>query len=296
MSRFKCNAKSKSAAGSKLRRWLVAGVIFALGLFLAIFAARELLRDMRNYTAAQSEHAYLRDLGYAIIMVATSPCHHAESPPGQPIQEITPRQTVEQVYDSTVPDSEDLQPPEYTSPVPSPEQIADSLEALAEINPDFVGWIVVSGTTVNYPVVRGRDNLRYLNTTFSGMANPAGAIFMDYRCTEDFNAPASLIHGHNMRDGSMFGSLTNFLNPEFVERYPGIFIVTADGEILVYHIFATRITDAWDRVYTLDFNSADVAAAFLGREDVERFLILSTCLGSADRYSRLLVFAELVED
>ncbi|MCL2409357.1 MAG: class B sortase [Oscillospiraceae bacterium] len=295
MNQFRDNSKDKSTADSKLRRWLIAGIVFVLGLLLIAFALRGLWRGMRDTAAAQTEHTYLRDLGSAIIMAATSP--RAVAPfVEQPIQESTHDETAEQVYEATDPDPMDSPPPADAPPGPSAEQIAESLDALAEINPDFVGWIIIAGTTVNYPVVRGRDNSRYLHTTFSGTANPAGAIFMDYRGSEGFAAPASLIHGHNMRDGSMFGSLTNFLRPEFLADHPEIFIVTAEGETLVYHIFATRRTDAWDRAYTLDFNSAEAAAAFFGRYDTERFLILSTCLGGTDRYARLLIFAALVED
>jgi len=37
---------------------------------------------------------------------------------------------------------------------------------MVDINPDFTGWIVIPGTTINYPVVRGRDNEQYMHTTF----------------------------------------------------------------------------------------------------------------------------------
>jgi sortase B len=186
----------------------------------------------------------------------------------------------------------DLLEPE-PEPTPSPEEIAAMLSSLAEINPDFVGWIVIPGTTVDYPVVRGRDNSRYLHTTFSGERNPAGAIFMDYRCTGGFDAPVSLIHGHNMRAGLMFSPLTNYLDREFMENYPNIIILTADGETLVYRIFRARLTDAWDSVYTVNYRDEDAAAVFFGVETHERLLILSTCAGGADRYARLLVYAAL---
>jgi sortase B len=119
---------------------------------------------------------------------------------------------------------------------------------------------------------------------FNGAPNPAGAIFMDYRCDDGFNAPVCLIYGHNMRDGSMFSPLTDYLKQNFLEAHPEIIIFTANGETLIYRIAEVRRTDAWDDVYSLDFNDIP---------DADRLLILSTCLDNADRSSRLLVFAVL---
>jgi sortase B len=168
------------------------------------------------------------------------------------------------------------------------------LRSLSEINPDFVGWIVIPGTAVDYPIVRGRDNSRYLYTTFKGQRNPAGAIFMDYRCVGGFDAPVSLIHGHNTRDGTMFSSLHSFMNQEIMDSNPTIVVLTADGEKLIYQIFKARHADAWDSVYTVNYSDANEAAAFFGIDTDERLLILSTCAGGADRNVRLLVYAKLI--
>ncbi|MCL2838131.1 MAG: class B sortase [Oscillospiraceae bacterium] len=243
--------KSENVNKIKIRRkswrWFVLLTMFAIGLALVIFAARELWVGMRDDAAAQAEYEQLRELSANIV--------NAEEPA-----------------------------------ILTQEQIAALLRVFSEINPDFVGWITIPGTTVDYPIVRGADNARYLNTTFSGASNPAGAIFMDYRAIYGFKAPASLIHGHNMRDGSMFAPLVNYMNREFMDNYPEIIILTKYGERLVYRVVKVRRTDAWDDVYALDFNNAE-AAEFLEHSDAERVLILSTCLGGADRNARLLIFA-----
>ena len=170
------------------------------------------------------------------------------------------------------------------------------LSELAAINPDFVGWITIFGTSVNYPVVRGIDNKRYLHTTFGGARNSAGAIFMDYRVTQGFDSPVSIIYGHNMRNGSMFATLLNYLNREFLEQNSEILIITVVGERLVYRIFEVRRTDAWDRVYLLDFSDAQAIARFPSAPmGAERILVLSTCSSNANRNERLLIFAALTE-
>ena len=257
---------SKIKAKTSFRRRLIIVSMFAIGLILTAFAARELLLGLHDDVAAQTEYAQLRQMGTAMF--------------------------IEYIPGLTEPESESNSAgyEEYISPQ---EQIEALLLSLTEINPHFIGWISIPGTSVDYPVVLGPDNFLYLHTTFNGIRNPAGAIFMDYRGTAGFNAPVSLIHGHNMRDGSMFSSLTDYLDQEFMNRYPEIIIVTADGERLVYNIFAVRRTDAWDDVYTFDFNDYEAAEKLFGATDTNRILILSTCMGGSDRNARLLVLAAL---
>ena len=52
-------------------------------------------------------------------------------------------------------------------------------DALAQTNPEVVGWIYAPGTNINYPVVQTNNNSKYLNTLFDGTANASGAIFLD---------------------------------------------------------------------------------------------------------------------
>ena len=60
-----------------------------------------------------------------------------------------------------------------------------------------------------YPVVKGTNNSFYLNHCFDKSNNSAGWIFADYRNKFDNTDKNIVIYGHNMRDGSMFGSMLN---------------------------------------------------------------------------------------
>jgi len=233
--------------------------MFGLGALLVIFSAFQLLQGAREDAAAVGEYGDLRDLGAEIW----SPSDTAES----------------------LPEAEDA------VAVPNP------MLGLLEINSDFVGWIRVPGTSVDYPIVRGADNAVYLYTTFGGEQNPAGAIFMDYRARDGFGTPVTILYGHNMRNGTMFASLHQYKDPDFLARYPEITIMTVDGTLHTYRIFDVRYTDAWDAVYRLDFKDIDQAEAFFapwGMADASHVLVLSTCVDGAGRDARLLVSAQLV--
>lgn len=92
-----------------------------------------------------------------------------------------------------------------------------------ETNPHYVGWLRIDGTIVDFPVVRGNDNVRYLTTTFRGEENIAGAIFMDYRNT-DLYAPHIIIYGHQAQDEArnplMFGALHRFIDEQHKAANP----------------------------------------------------------------------------
>lgn len=81
---------------------------------------------------------------------------------------------------------------------------------LQKINPDIVAWIRIDGLGIDYPVVQGEDNEHYLYYTFRGEANVAGSIFLDYRNKADFSDSKIILYGHNMKNGSMFGSLKKY--------------------------------------------------------------------------------------
>lgn len=167
---------------------------------------------------------------------------------------------------------------------------------LEEINPDYIGWIQIPGTKINYPVVRGQDNSHYLTYTFEDTYNPVGSIFMDYRNQLGFGSQHTVVYGHNVKDGSMFGQLSKFLDGEFLAQNPTITVTTDEGT-LTYQIFAARVTDMYDASYRLDFaDDADFAAfatAYGAPEGTRQMLTLSTCTNVVDE-ERILVHAALL--
>jgi sortase B len=188
------------------------------------------------------------------------------------------------------------------APTPVQEQAAAPAKAskpeppidLSAVNPDYIAWIRIDGTAVDYPAVRGEDNEKYLTVTFSGEQNASGAIFMDSRCAEGFDSAFAILYGHNMRDGSMFSDLNRYLEDGYLADYPDITILTPEGETLVYRVFAVIKTDVWDEAYTLPDGGSNTVAGFMAALSApvgaQRFIALSTCTDGGHDTERLLVF------
>jgi len=166
-------------------------------------------------------------------------------------------------------------------------------DALHEINPNVVGWILLEGTQINYPVVQGTDNHHYLDHLFDGRRNAAGAIFVDSYNNPGFVDQNTVIYGHNMRDGSMFAALERYLTTGFFEENPWIFLLTPERNYVI-KLFAGYQTNVGGNSWRLGFADDDDKQEWLneGRDrsvfasDVEvnpahRVVTLSTCSGPA---------------
>lgn len=125
-------------------------------------------------------------------------------------------------------------------------------DALYAINPDIVGWVVIDGTKISYPIVQASDNKTYLKTTFEGVKNACGAIFMDYDNLADFSDKNTVIYGHNMRDGSMFHELNNYKDEAFYKDHSEVWVCTPMWQ-RKYSIISAHTTQdmsaTYDRVY-----------------------------------------------
>lgn len=111
---------------------------------------------------------------------------------------------------------------------------------LKKINDDITGWIHVPGTEIDYPVARGSDNSYYLKHGIDKKRSARGSLFMDYRnlgIGQDFN---TVIYGHNMKDGSMFGDLVKYKEASFFYDHSLIEYVTEQG-MTTWKIFSIYI-------------------------------------------------------
>ena len=128
-------------------------------------------------------------------------------------------------------------------------------ESLTAINQDIIAWIQIEGTEISYPVMKGTDNDYYLHHTFERNSNSAGSIFIEYTNSSDFQDCNTIIYGHNMRNGSMFGLLKKYFQSQ--DSLPGryVWICTPEKDYR-YEIFSSHVVDAAGEVYTL-FSAPD---------------------------------------
>lgn len=119
------------------------------------------------------------------------------------------------------------------------ERARHAMSELAGINPDYVGWLTLEGTEISYPIVQ-RDNEYYLNHDFEQKVNSHGAIFLDSGC--DMESPVWLIHGHHMKDGTMFGRLKYFEQLDYLQEHTTLYFDVGDGDEK-YQIYAAALID-----------------------------------------------------
>jgi len=248
------------------KKHIIYGSLIAVGAFFIAAALRVILGGFAEDAEARTEYEQLREQFPAL----SAPVE--EAPPA-PVEEAEEEEEEED-------DELDLR--------------SLSLDELAALNRDFIGWLTV-GSNIDYPVVRGSDNEKYINTTFLGARNTAGAIFMDYRNTKNFDEQISTIYGHATRDGSMFSPLVSYLNEGFLQRNPNITVTTRDGRTMRYRIFHAQLTDAWDPAYTIALTDPSKAAETFPNApaNTSRFMLLSTCTRRGSDDERIIVFAAL---
>lgn len=190
---------------------------------------------------------------------------------------------IDRTYDEAVRD--------YTQ-IPSQEERLNSIpdvdfEKLISQNDDIIGWIFIEGTDISYPVLCGRDNQQYLFQSYEKKYLTAGSIYIDYRCSRGFSDSRTVVYGHNMHNGSMFGKLDKFTRESYMKEHPYVFILLPDGETLKYEVKKAYKADIEGEVYKLPSAEA--------KNPDDRKLYLSTCTEDSSDTHRFVVECELVE-
>ena len=131
-----------------------------------------------------------------------------------------------------------------------------SIELLNK-NKDYVGWIQIENTVIDYPIVKGHDNDFYLNRDFEQQPADAGSIFMDYRNFGFGFDQHTIVYGHNMKNDSMFGQLDYYLDSDFAHTNPIIYIHDLYG-LRKYQVFSSYYAKANAELIQTDFSTSEV--------------------------------------
>ena len=203
----------------------------------------------------------------------------------------------------------------YGSSDTVPEKTSDYVEPpvdfvkLKKINPDIYAWINIPGTVIDYPIVRNADdNAYYLTHTVENKKSAYGAIYTEDYNDMDFADFNTVIYGHNMKNGTMFGSLKKYRNKSFFDENREI-NVYMPGRIMKYRIFAAHITDDRHILLSYDFKNESVRNEYISDifsnknmsslfdQEIpltadDRIITLSTCTGKPEE--RYLVQGVLI--
>ncbi|MDR1495550.1 MAG: class B sortase [Clostridiales Family XIII bacterium] len=87
-------------------------------------------------------------------------------------------------------------------------------------NDDFVGWLKIFDTKVDYPVMQTPDERDYyLHRDFNKKYSAAGALFASDISDVDRPSDVVIIFGHMMKSGSMFGGLKEYTDADYLEGH-----------------------------------------------------------------------------
>ncbi len=191
----------------------------------------------------------------------------------------------------------------YVSPI--------DFDSLKAVNEDIYAWLEIPGTDISYPVLQHQtEDDYYLRRDYKGHHDIAGSLFTEssYNST-DMDDPMTIIYGHDMDDGTMFGSLQKIYSDETTFHENQKLIIYLPDKKLQYTVFAAVPFSKAHILYNYDFKRHRAAEAFYnaifstrelgGYIDRDAFkgadtrsLILSTCL-KGNNQKRFLVIAQL---
>ena len=205
---------------------------------------------------------------------------------GQGYEEI--KKEVEKVEETEQEDTET-----YAAVIQQEDQTENTVEvpidfeALKNKNPDAYAWIKIPGTQIDYPILQsGTDNSYYLNHTIDHEEKTEGSIFTENYNTKTFEDPNTVIYGHDMKNGSMFQNLHNYMDRSFFDENREVLIYLPD-QILHYKIFAAYIYDNRHILQSFDFGNKEIYQAYLDRifsmRDMNSFVDTSMDITSEDK-------------
>lgn len=178
-----------------------------------------------------------------------------------------------------------------------------SFEQLVSINPDVYGWITIYGTKIDYPLLQGEDNDKYINTDAEGNFSLSGSLFLNCRNVRDMSDTVNIIYGHHMEKEAMLGGLDNYKDLDYFKshRYGNLFV---EGKEYGVDFFSLLSVDAYDtRTYNTSETDIEsyleyiksVSISSLEISSPTRLVLLSTCASDSTN-GRLVLVGSITDE
>jgi sortase B len=180
-------------------------------------------------------------------------------------------------------------PPATPAPQATPAQNSPiDFDALKAINSNAVAWLYSPNTAIDYPVMRTENYSYYLDRLPDGRKNANGSLFIDYNNTSDFSGALTVIYGHNMKSGKMFGSLPSYKSQSYFNQHPFMYLYTERRSYRLDLIYGCTIGEGqWrERAFMYAENIASLISyashyttfkSGTSYKSGDRVVVLSTC-------------------
>ena len=185
-----------------------------------------------------------------------------------------------------------------------------AFDALKKENEEIIGWLRFDDADdlhISYPVLYSGDDEKYLRSDIYGEEHIAGSLFLEGKSKPDFLDYYSIIYGHNMRDGSMFGDLDLYKETDFWKNHQ-YFTLYTENMAYRYQIFSSQMASMSGKVFRIGYIPGKEYEDFIDEmvqdslietgihsESSSRILTLSTCTGNGYD-SRMTVHAVCIDE
>ena len=244
---------------------------------------------LRDYASEESSSNQMEDL------FGVADASNADTPSVQP--------SVDDATDDTTADTDKVTDPLIDDALSYFEGC--DFDALLSVNDEIIGWIVIPGTNISYPICQHEDNQYYLEHTSQREPSLVGAIFADYRVEEPFKEFNTILYGHRLLNQTMFSALKTYVEKEVWEKQPYIYVYTPDS-VYVYEIYAAFRGDPNGISYDTGIHSEEKKQSFIDYSlscseydtgiiptTKDSFLTLSTCTGTGHT-QRMIIHSVLI--
>lgn len=201
---------------------------------------------------------------------------------------------------------------------PNAQVMLPEMAELYAENNEIIGWIEIKGTEVDYPVMYTPDDGQfYLYRTFEKEEDPTkeGCLFVDEFCKVDPRDTNLLIHGHNMKNGTMFHSLLNYQDEEYYQEHPVITFNTLydeeqyeiayvfrsqvynqDDDVFKFYKFYNAANEEEYKYYTDNCKELELYSTGVTPEYDDDLITLNTCEYTVENGRMVVVARKITED